>query len=396
MWKQYDRISFRDLCVKLGVSRRCYEDAFEPIILTGLFAPGEECSAAAALGMAYFFVLKSQTSFDVRWCRGNIGEKILGPWVKSMIVPLTTAEEGNDDDDDAKIRRSGCCGVKFLMSTRVVGFRCGGGGAGGEESNEISKVICEDCQSGQTFELDADTVVFAVGGAALNALVRKSPVLARYKEFRRFANLRGIGVLATRLYLDKIVDIPYSANVCWGFDKGIGQTFFDVTKLHGHIHQGSRSKGSIIEVLDYYHAASLLVMDDESIVKKAKRDLDVMLGYSCQRAQVIDAAIVVRLPNAVNWYSPGSYANMPDIQSKSIPNVYFVGDIVRTRHGSWSQEKAYVTGAEAANLILGRPMNENIISLSPDELHVAAGRQLVSLSKSILGLSDRSLVDFLW
>lgn len=121
-----------------------------------------------------------------------------------------------------------------------------------------------------------------------------------------------------------------------------------------------------------------------------------MLGYSCQRAQVIDAAIVVRLPNAVNWYSLGSYANMPDIQSKSIPNVYFVGDIVRTRHGSWSQEKAYVTGAEAANLILGRPMDENIISLSPDELHVAAGRQVVSLSKSILGLSDRSLVDFLW
>ena len=28
------------------------------MILTGLFAPGEQCSAAA-LGMAYFFVLKS-------------------------------------------------------------------------------------------------------------------------------------------------------------------------------------------------------------------------------------------------------------------------------------------------------------------------------------------------
>lgn len=66
MNKKYDKISFRDLCVKLGVSRRCYEEAFEPMILTGLFAPGEECSAAAALGMAYFFVLKSQNSFDVR------------------------------------------------------------------------------------------------------------------------------------------------------------------------------------------------------------------------------------------------------------------------------------------------------------------------------------------
>ena len=65
-WKRYDQISFRDLCIRLGVSRRCYDEAFEPMILTGLFAPGSECSAAAALGMAYFFVLKSQEAFDVR------------------------------------------------------------------------------------------------------------------------------------------------------------------------------------------------------------------------------------------------------------------------------------------------------------------------------------------
>ena len=39
-WARYDKISFRDLCVKLGVSRRMYDEAFEPMILTGLFAPG--------------------------------------------------------------------------------------------------------------------------------------------------------------------------------------------------------------------------------------------------------------------------------------------------------------------------------------------------------------------
>ena len=49
-WERYDQVSFRDLCVRLGVSKRCYEEAFEPMILTGLFAPGAECSAAAALG----------------------------------------------------------------------------------------------------------------------------------------------------------------------------------------------------------------------------------------------------------------------------------------------------------------------------------------------------------
>merc|ERR1719491_25331 len=76
-WARYDSISFRELCTRLGVSRRCYDEAFEPMILTGLFAPGGECSAAAALGMAYFFVLRGQNAFDVRWCRGNVGERIL-------------------------------------------------------------------------------------------------------------------------------------------------------------------------------------------------------------------------------------------------------------------------------------------------------------------------------
>jgi uncharacterized protein with NAD-binding domain and iron-sulfur cluster len=53
-WERYDQVSFRDLCLRLGVSKRCYEEAFEPMILTGLFAPGRECSAAAALGTSNF------------------------------------------------------------------------------------------------------------------------------------------------------------------------------------------------------------------------------------------------------------------------------------------------------------------------------------------------------
>ena len=59
-WARYDKLSFLDLCMKLGVSKRTYDEVFEPMVLTGLFAPGNQCSAAAALGMAYFFVLKHQ------------------------------------------------------------------------------------------------------------------------------------------------------------------------------------------------------------------------------------------------------------------------------------------------------------------------------------------------
>ena len=172
-------------------------------------------------------------------------------------------------------------------------------------------------------------------------------------------------------------------------------TLFDITKLHGI---EDKEEGTILEV-DFYHASSLLVMDDESIVEKVKKDVDTILGPQCRDAKVVDAAIV-RLPQAVNWYCPGSFENMPDVKSKAFGNVFYAGDIVRTRHGSWSQEKAYVTGIEAANAILGRKTNENIIPLPKDEPHVAAGRSAVSTLKKLVGFGDPSrapsIVDFLW
>jgi len=371
-WEKYDGVSFRDLCVKLGVSRKCYEEAFEPMILTGLFAPGAECSAAAALGMAYFFVLKSQNSFDVRWCRGNVGDMIFEPWVNVM------KQQDNP--------------VTFIPSTRVEGFDVDH--VSGTNKEKITNIRCRN-EDGVETALEADDVVFAVGAAALNAMVRNSPSLAKHKEFRRYTNLRGTSVLATRLYLDRTIPTPYSANACWGFDRGVGMTFFDIGKLHaGSVTDtASNNPGSVIEV-DYYHANTLLTMNDDDIVSKAKQDLDTMLGSACVEASVVDAA-VVKLPQAVNWYFPGSYVDMPDSQSKAIPNAYFVGDLVRSRHGSWSQEKAYVTGIEAANLILDREKNEGIIPLAPDEPHVAAGRTAVSLAKRVLG-GGASLVDFMW
>ena len=53
-----------------------------------------------------------------------------------------------------------------------------------------------------------------------------------------------------------------------------------------------------------------------------------------------------------------------------------MGDLVKSRHGSWSQEKAYVVGLEAANAILGRPAEHGIVPLDEDEPHVAAGRKV--------------------
>ena len=68
--------------------------------------------------------------------------------------------------------------------------------------------------------------------------------------------------------------------------------------------------GAVIEV-DYYHAQTLLTLDDAALAAKAKADLDTMLGPACKAAAVVDAA-VVRLPQGVNWYYPGSYADLPE------------------------------------------------------------------------------------
>ena len=394
-YARYDKISFYDLCVKLGVSRRMYDEAFEPMVLTGLFAPGNQCSASAALGMAYFFVLKHQTSFDVRWCRGNVGEKIFAPWVEQM------AERG----------------VTFVPSTRATGFvtraqRRAEEAAAADDGDEgaaagaatavaadddaaIAAVRCEG-EGGVSSVLEADEVVFAVGAAALAGMVRGSPELSQHAEWRRYARLRGTGVLATRLFLDRTVETPYSANAVWGFDRGVGMTWFDITKLHGLDVGDGGEQGSVIEV-DFYHAQSLLVMSDEQLVAKAKANLDTMLGADCAAASVVDAA-VVRLPQAVNWYCPGSYDDLPSLRSEAIPNAYFVGDLVKSSHGSWSQEKAYVTGIEAANAILGKPEGDGIVPLDADEPHVKLGRDAVAAARRAWPLPGKppSLADFLW
>ena len=357
-WARYDKLSFLDLCMKLGVSQRTYDEVFEPMVLTGLFAPGNQCSAAAALGMAYFFVLKhqarapcaaaprlaaasllptracprpapcpppvptasppSQTSFDVKWCKGNVGEKIFQPWVEQM-------------------RQRG---VTFLPSTRATGFvtaaqRAGASGgpadaAAGSAGAEIAAVQCS-VDGAEQMTLEADTVVFAVGAQALASMVRGSPELSCHAEWRRYSRLRGTSVLATRLYLDQTIKTPHTANACWGFDAGVGMTWFDI----GRLHELEGEQGSVIEV-DYYHAQTLLPMDDAALTAKAKADLDTMLGSTCRAAKVVDAAIV-RLPAAVNWYYPGSYVDLPDLRSKSTRNAFFVGDLVKSRHGSWSQ-----------------------------------------------------------
>ncbi|MDJ0707005.1 MAG: FAD-dependent oxidoreductase, partial [Leptolyngbyaceae cyanobacterium MO_188.B28] len=164
-WRRYDSITARELFKQFGVSARLYRDSFEPMLLVGLFAPGEQCSAAAALGMLYYFILAHQPDFDVVWCRGTIGEHIFQPWVD-------------------KIEH---LGGTVLTEQRVSDIVV-------DNSGNATGVVCGD----RTF--DADAVIFSVGISGMQTIVAGSETLRQRQEFLDVMNLKSIDVMAARLW----------------------------------------------------------------------------------------------------------------------------------------------------------------------------------------------------
>lgn len=336
-WQRYDRITARELFRQFGVSSRLYHDSFEPMLLVGLFAPGEQCSAAAALGMLYYFILAHQTDFDVKWCRGTVGEQIFRPWIE-QIESL---------------------GAQVLTNHRVTDLKL-------DESAQIEAVICGD----EVIETDA--VIFSVGITGLQKIVQGSSTLQNRREFREVMNLGAVDVLATRLWLDRKVSIPFPANACFGFHPTTGWTFFDLNALHDNCRD---LPGTVVEA-DYYHANQMLPLSDTEIISLVLQDLRTCVpGF--REAEVIDSS-VIRLPKAVSHFAPGSYRYLMGPQT-TFSNLFMSGDWIVNRHGSWSQEKAYVTGLEAANRVidrfhLGQPAQ--IIPIESDEIHVQLARSI--------------------
>jgi uncharacterized protein with NAD-binding domain and iron-sulfur cluster len=110
----------------------------------------------------------------------------------------------------------------------------------------------------------------------------------------------------------------------------------------------------------------------------------------------VDSA-VLRFPRAVTHFSPGSLQHRPQ-QLTSFGNVMLAGDWVKgLEHGAngLSQERAWVTGLAAANLVvqeLGQGAPARILQVEPDEPHIALARDLNSRVKTALqeGLGLRS------
>ncbi|KAM3097939.1 FAD-dependent oxidoreductase [Phormidesmis sp. 146-12] len=352
-WKRYDAITARELFKDFGVSARLYKDSFEPMLLVGLFAPGEQCSAAAALGMLYYFILAHQPDFDVVWCRGTVGEMIFRPWVEKIEA----------------------IGGKVLTQRRVSDLSLEDG-----DFASVKGVVCGD----EVFE--ADAVIFAVGVSGMQKIISNSPSLQRFPEFRNVMNLGAIDVLATRLWFDRKVAIPRPSNACFGFDKTTGWTFFDLNTLHDEYQQ---EPGTVVEA-DFYHANQFLPLSNEEIVAIVHRDLATCIP-AFGDARVVDSS-VIRLPRAVTHFSPGSYASMLP-GSTPVQNLFMSGDWVMTRHGSWSQEKAYVTGLEAANRVIDRfgGSHATILPIAADEPHIQAARQV---NRSLRDLGKALLPNF--
>jgi uncharacterized protein with NAD-binding domain and iron-sulfur cluster len=310
-WKRYDAITARELFKQYGVSARLYRESFEPMLLVGLFAPGEQCSAAAALGMLYYFILAHQPDFDVRWCRGTVGEQIFRPWVSAIEK----------------------AGGKLLANHRVTDVS-------GDQAAPVTAVVCGD----EVFP--ADAVIFAVGITGMKKIVAASPPCASAQNFATSAT--SAASMCWPPASGSTAKLPSTSFQClFGFQPTTGWTFFDLNALHDEYRD---APGSVIEV-DYYHANQFLPLAMKKCCPSLKKTWRPAFRQ-CARPTLIDAS-VIRLPQAVSHFAPGSYRYLLPTTT-SLANVFMSGDWIVNRHGSWSQEKAYVTGLEAANQVIKR------------------------------------------
>ncbi|KAG8065729.1 hypothetical protein GUJ93_ZPchr0004g40455 [Zizania palustris] len=311
-WKKYDSMSARELFKMSGCSQKLYKEVFEPAIQAALFAPGEQCSAAATLGMLYYYMLSHQENSDLLLCRGEVEDIIFSPWLKSLELK----------------------GLTFLGSTVPTSL------AINKDTACVSGIVC-----GEEVH-EADAFVLASGLSPLQCIIKNSPFLQSQQEFANLLHLSTIDVISIKLWYDKKITIPKAANVC-----------------------------SVVET-EFYNASHLLPLNDEQIVSEASSHL-IKCIQDFEGATVIQQ-MVRRSPKSTMHFLPGSYKYTLR-GSTTLPNLFVAGDWIVNRHGSFSKEKAYVTGLEAANRVvdyLGDGDFAKIIAVEGDEPHIETARSI--------------------
>lgn len=112
------------------------------------------------------------------------------------------------------------------------------------------------------------------------------------------------------------------------------------------------SSGSVLEV-DLYHAEPLLPLSDSALIDRLLSEYVAAAlpgGKAAAQSLRVTDASVLRFPNCVTRFSPGSHAYLPPLAT-SIPNLFVAGDCVKQGPGTHgckglSQEKAYATGLQ--------------------------------------------------
>ncbi|KGN61949.1 uncharacterized protein LOC101207523 [Cucumis sativus] len=337
-WRKYDSITARELFRQFGCSEKLYSSILNPLLQVGLYAPAEQCSAAATLGILYYTILAHQNDFNLVWCRGTAKEMIFQPWIDLL-------------------ESKGC---RFVGSRKITDVTVD------DETNCLSDILC----GRERYE--ADAIVFAVGISVLQELIRNSAALYTKEEFVKVLNLRSVDLLTVKLWFDRKVNIPTASNSCSTLDNSFGWSFFNLNAIQDEY------KDESVTVLqaDFYHAIELLPLNDEAIVEKVKSYLSTCIK-DFENAIVVKKEIG-RFPESLTHFFPGSYKYMMR-GFTSFPNVFMAGDWIINRHGSWSQEKSYVTGLEAANRVvdfLEEGSFAKIVPVEEDEPHVEALRGL--------------------
>ncbi|KAL9266100.1 hypothetical protein AKJ16_DCAP14576 [Drosera capensis] len=90
-------VTARELLRQLGCSERLHRDVIDPLLEVRLFAPAEQCSAAATLAVLYYYVLAHQKDLDTLVCWGTVREKFFlameGVTEKGRVSALCSRDE---------------------------------------------------------------------------------------------------------------------------------------------------------------------------------------------------------------------------------------------------------------------------------------------------------------
>ncbi|KAL3792414.1 hypothetical protein HJC23_001532 [Cyclotella cryptica] len=367
-WKNYDSQPASLLFEKAGITSKLFEELVSPLLHVLPMCPAYDCSAAACLSCFHVFALQSKGAFDVRWCRGSIGEKIFDPWRHQL-------EQR---------------GVKFRSGTKVA---CIKKNSSDQEEASSGHTLRRynlqlDLMEGDSGDsiIKCDAVVLAVGAVAAGKLASSSPALSSLPSTTNFDQLRGVTCVAVRLFLkphqivsenlsggcyNKTQLPPEMANamkdspvaVCGA---GIGRIselnetgfcIYDLQRMHDEFNVDfytnngvARDDQMAVLEVDFYRADSFVDWDDDKIVQLSLKAISAALNTVCIDTHDIIDSKVLRARKAVSHFAPSSALLSPG--TKLEKGMYIAGDWVdRTGHASWSTEKSVVTARQAASAL---------------------------------------------